>query len=347
MSCVPKNKDRRQVISNYQRRTNDIEKQKYMIQKIEDKYREYAINNNPFKYVDKKPPGRNKGISCDPKFSIEMKNSYKYDKQSVPIYNSRANRKPCNNTKTAISKQTEFSNYGRELSSIDDIEESSIGQVEVLNSGRRKAKSKFNQMKIKESNFNYKRPLKSNALLPDDLHHNNIHIHKNYKNETLKKRIPGQEILVADEEMNRFDHDYLKFKPSKIYENISPKNHNSDIEEDKANFEEESKRFNNDYFEMFAQDHQKEEQSNDDLEEDYEPDFEEIQEEIVGNDNQEEDRYSESFSQASPNKKRTSTLVGCHKFPKEFIENPYLYYAKKAQKKMKQMSSLKNQPNKK
>lgn len=314
-----------------------------MIQQIEDKYKEYAMKSIPIKTIDKRPLGRNKGASMDPKVSIENKNLNKHDKQSVPIYNSRAKRKFSSIAKGGVGKNTELSIYARDLSSRENVDESSLGQVEVLNSGRRKNITRFRQVNLKESSFNYKRPLKSNALLPTDFQHKpKIGNLKSDKIPVLRKKIPAQEILAASEEMNRFDHNYTESKPSKINENISPRDHNSDLEESKTNIDEESKRFNNDYFKMFAEDQLNNEQSKDKLENDYEPDFEEIEEEIFSNDNQEDERYSENFSQTSHKNKRKSTMGG-HIFPKEFEENPYLYYAKKAQKKMKAMTSLKNQ----
>ena len=62
--------------------------------------------------------------------------------------------------------------------------------------------------------------------------------------------------------------------------------------------------------------------------------FDEIEEEII-NEGQEEDLYSDTFSQVSHKSKRKTNGFNSHKYPKELEENPYLYFAKKAQRRMK------------
>lgn len=120
-----------------------------------------------------------------------------------------------------------------------------------------------------------------------------------------------------------------------------------DRDESKSAFEEESRRFNGEYFNIFTQnsfanENNKEEQSS--SEDEYKPDFEVIEEEIHNTEDREDWRSSDIYSNRnsnSSNKKRTS-IVPIHKFPTELEENPYLYYANKAKhKKIKNKNSIK------
>ena len=109
--------------------------------------------------------------------------------------------------------------------------------------------------------------------------------------------------------MNRLNHHYFdKETDSKALEI----DENEDI--DKTSFEEESKRFNNDYLKMFTGPNEEAKDANY-TDNEYEQDFEEIEEEISN---------PENASQ------RRSSAASQHRLPDGFEENPYKYYASKA-----------------
>jgi len=60
-----KKKERRPLMNNYKKRAYDIERKKRAIQQIEDKFKEYTFQVNPFKTTDKRGVLRNKGISLE------------------------------------------------------------------------------------------------------------------------------------------------------------------------------------------------------------------------------------------------------------------------------------------
>jgi hypothetical protein len=146
--------------------------------------------------------------------------------------------------------------------------------------------------------------------------------------------------ISAEPNINRFDHDFGMNSFIGLNAQNSSQENSVENEEEKTTFEEESRRFNNDYFKMFIEDSKKHDEirGNNQSDDEYAPDFEEIEEEI---------QYDEKDSSRSSyvSKKRKSTMKP-HKFPKELEDNPYLYYAKKAKKKSRKMGkkeSLKKQ----
>ena len=149
----------------------------------------------------------------------------------------------------------------------------------------------------------------------------------------------ADKIIASSGPANKFDHNFEHQENSKINENLPEKEEDSESEDSKDNFEEESKRFNNDYFQMFAQERSAHNHSKSKDDNEYDPDFEEIEEEILCNEAQDTDKYSDTFSQGSHKSKRRTNGFGGNKYPKELEENPYLYYAKKAQMRMKAKAS--------
>jgi hypothetical protein len=99
------------------------------------------------------------------------------------------------------------------------------------------------------------------------------------------------------------------------------------LDKSKTSFEEESKRFNNDYFKMFAQDKDSNQSKLDgDSGDDYEQDFEDIQE-VISN-------VNDNASQ------RKSSVASLNKVPTELEENPYKYYANKVTKRNRKSSIM-------
>ena len=225
--------------------------------------------------------------------------------------------------------------------------------------------NKLHENKNKNYGFNLKPPYKPNELLKVDLGKlgkqksgsNIIEDFDSSKEDAQKKKnIDPEEISIMISKPIYF---LIMFtiNSNLVNVDISQSDHRTDQgetdldrDESKSAFEEESRRFNGEYFNIFTQnnfanENHKEETSS---EEDYKPDFEVIEEEIHNTEEREDCKSSDIYSNKnsnSSNKKRTS-IVPIHKFPTELEENPYLYYANKAkQKKIKNKTSMRVKEN--
>jgi hypothetical protein len=162
-----KRKDKKHVFSNYRKRAMEIDKQKKMIHEIEERYKEYTSKLHSHKIIDKKHHPRNKGMSLEPKRTIEKLAHKQEEKPRANknfIVKKKSFIKPKNTNITGFGSG--MSNYQRENSSGGTVEDSLMNNSETLNPEKRQKKH-FKDIKLKDSSFNFKRPLKPCELITE------------------------------------------------------------------------------------------------------------------------------------------------------------------------------------